>query len=96
MMIGFSPSALRMAAVSNGEQTIALAPALTESLARATALSSAGLAYPISKRSLSEIEVRIVTAVIEIFEQHRLLLEPSLNPRLREPLRILVVDEKSP
>ena len=44
IIIGSPPTALRIAAVSNGEQTIALARDSTAILARATALSSAGFA----------------------------------------------------
>ena len=63
MIIGSAPTALRIAAVSRGEQTSDFAPADTAIFARATALSSAGLAKPTSKRSSSDNEVKIVTAV---------------------------------
>ena len=66
MIVGVAPTAERIAAISNGEQTIARAPAVTDIFASATALSSAGFAYPISKRSSSDREVRIVTAVTSV------------------------------
>ena len=63
MIIGSLPTALRIAAVSSGEQTKDFAPADTAIFAKATALSSAGLAKPTSKRSSSDSEVKMVTAV---------------------------------
>ena len=44
MIVGASPTALRIAAISSGEQTIARAPDRVASSASETALSSAGLA----------------------------------------------------
>ena len=61
-----SPTTFLISEASNGEQTIDRAPFATANLARVTAESLALLAKPISKRSESESEVRIVTAVIEM------------------------------
>ena len=66
MIVTASPTTLRIAAISNGEQTIARAPALVANCASATALSKAGFAKPTENKSSSDNEVKIVTAVMSI------------------------------
>ena len=63
-MIGVLPISERTAEISNGEQTIARAPAVTATFANATAESSAGALNPTWLTSDSDIEVRMVTPVM--------------------------------
>ena len=66
-MIGELPTALRMAAISKGEQTIAPAPEATANLAKLTAELRALFENPIVLTSSSDSEVKIVTPVTCVF-----------------------------
>jgi hypothetical protein len=63
-MMGAVPTAARIAAISNGEQTIAPAPAVTANPAKATAELSALFLNPTCVTSSSDKDVKIVTPVM--------------------------------